>query len=228
MIFVKSALSILAATSTVSALSLHPIQSQRHSAHVGGRSFTALHLEDRYEKFSREREESQLNELTSKRDLLKKKSLANVKPDDDKPRASDIERMSEEEFAEYMKSLGGEDVLDNANKIIDGDWGGATFKTKRVTPTAAPDSAGGAAEEEEELFQFNDYTQDGFFDENELHIPNRIGFTTEEWGDSKKGFVNGKLKKADRKMGKFNKTDLKVSTFSCLITLSYLMALVLL
>jgi len=57
---------------------------------------------------------------------------------------------------------------------------------------------------------FVDWAAD-YDDENEFHIPNRIGFTTIDWANVKKGFVNGKLKKKDRKMGKFNQSDLKVS-----------------
>ena len=63
---------------------------------------------------------------------------------------------------------------------------------------------------EEESALFVDWTAD-FDDENEFHVPNRMGFTTVDWGNAKKGFVNGKLKKKDRKMGKFNQSDLKVS-----------------
>ena len=56
---------------------------------------------------------------------------------------------------------------------------------------------------------FVDWTAD-YDDENEFHIPNRIGFTTIDWANAKKGFVNGKLKKKDRKLGKYNQSDLKV------------------
>jgi hypothetical protein len=56
---------------------------------------------------------------------------------------------------------------------------------------------------------FVDWTAD-YEDENEFHIPNRIGFTTIDWADAKKGYVNGKLKKKDRKLGKYNQSDLKV------------------
>ncbi len=56
---------------------------------------------------------------------------------------------------------------------------------------------------------FVDWTAD-YEDENEFHIPNRIGFTTIDWADAKRGFVNGKLKKKDRKLGKYNQSDLKV------------------
>lgn len=48
-------------------------------------------------------------------------------------------------------------------------------------------------------------------DENELHIPNRMGFTTVAWGDVDAGFKEGKkLKKKEIKMGKFLAGDLQV------------------
>ena len=68
-----------------------------------------------------------------------------------------------------------------------------------------------AVDEEEEANRsmFVDWTED-YEDENEFHIPNRIGFSTLDWGNGKAGFVAGKLKKKDRKAGKFNKADLMV------------------
>lgn len=55
---------------------------------------------------------------------------------------------------------------------------------------------------------FVDWTED-YDDENEFHVPNRIGFSTEDWGVEKAGFASGKLKKKDRKAGRFNKADLR-------------------
>lgn len=47
-------------------------------------------------------------------------------------------------------------------------------------------------------------------DENELHIPNRIGFGTMSWGDASRGFVSKKkLKKKDAAAGKFVTSDLR-------------------
>ena len=59
-----------------------------------------------------------------------------------------------------------------------------------------------------------DYLAD-YEDENELHIPNRIGFSTLSWGDESKGFVpksNKKLKKKQIAQGKFVPGDLQVSS----------------
>lgn len=50
---------------------------------------------------------------------------------------------------------------------------------------------------------FFDYAVD-HDDENDFHIPNRIGVTTRCWGDEKAGFATGKkLKKKQRREGKF-------------------------
>ena len=71
------------------------------------------------------------------------------------------------------------------------------------------DSSSSSDKDEDTTPLFVDWTAD-YDDENEFHIPNRIGFTTIDWANAKKGFVNGKLKKKDRKLGKYNQSDLKV------------------
>jgi len=56
-----------------------------------------------------------------------------------------------------------------------------------------------------------DYTLD-YPDENELHIPNRIGFSTSSWGEESLGFVpEGRIKKQDAKRGKFVPGDAQVA-----------------
>jgi hypothetical protein len=50
-----------------------------------------------------------------------------------------------------------------------------------------------------------------FDDENDFHVPNRIGFSTRDWGDVDAGFKAGKkLKKKEIKRGKFLAGDLQV------------------
>jgi len=54
-----------------------------------------------------------------------------------------------------------------------------------------------------------DYQAD-YDDENEFHVPNRIGFDTRAWGDVDTGFKAGKkLKKKEIRQGKFLVSDLK-------------------
>ena len=66
-----------------------------------------------------------------------------------------------------------------------------------------------AADTDEVIFM--DYQAD-YDDENELHIPNRMGFGTAGWGDVKSGFKEGKkLKKKEIKAGRYLAGDLQVS-----------------
>lgn len=56
-----------------------------------------------------------------------------------------------------------------------------------------------------------DYKAD-YEDENDFHIPNRIGISTAHWGDGKAGFVaSGKLTKKMIKEGKFVPGDLQLA-----------------
>jgi hypothetical protein len=173
------------------------------------RSNTALRLGDRDDMsdYGKERTTSELDSLISKRDAIKKNIIANTKPDDDTP---PIEEMSDDDIAKMLSDETDIDDLFSRDYV-------PTFSTKRGPSRAGlsgGDSGGvldGEEKEDEERALFVDWTED-YDDENEFHIPNRIGFTTSEWGDKKKGFVAGKLKKNERKAGRFNKTDLQVST----------------
>lgn len=52
----------------------------------------------------------------------------------------------------------------------------------------------------------------GYDDENDFHIPNRLGISTRCWGDEKEGFVpSGKLKKKQLREGKFVPGDLQLA-----------------
>lgn len=174
------------------------------------RSNTALRLGDRDDMsdYGKERTNSELDSLISKRDAIKKSIIANTKPDDDTP---PIEEMSDDDIAKMLSDETDIDDLFSRDYV-------PTFSTKRG-PSRAGLSGGDSGgvldgeeeKDDEERALFVDWTED-YDDENEFHIPNRIGFTTSEWGDKKKGFVAGKLKKNERKAGKFNKTDLQVST----------------
>jgi len=67
-------------------------------------------------------------------------------------------------------------------------------------------SVTGKNNKEEEVI---DYQAD-YEDENEFHVPNRIGFDTAAWGDMDAGFKAGKkLKKKEIRRGKFLVSDLK-------------------
>ncbi len=88
------------------------------------------------------------------------------------------------------------------------------FKSARPlkTPKEVEDKdRGGGSENDGDYYV--DY-QAEYDDENDLHIPNRIGFTTKPWGDPDAGFRSGKkLKKKAIKAGKFLAGDLQVCLF---------------
>ena len=168
--------------------------------------------------YGKQKNESELDTLRSKREQLKKAKLANIKPNDDEPKVKD---MTDDEIAAmFANKSSGEDGSEEGGMDVDALFARdyvPDFKIKRQSSSRGLSSgdSGGVlddpnAEDENDVGLFIDWTED-YNDENELHIPNRIGFTTVDWGNGKKGFVSGKLKKKDRKMGKFNKTDLRVS-----------------
>lgn len=167
-----------------------------------------------------EKKSSELNSLISKRDQIRMAKVANTKPDDDAPA---IKEMTDEEikamFAKKKEAAdgggGGEggDVDVDMDDLFSRNYK-PEFRTRRSGGSAAPaaPTEGADGEEGEELIEeravFTDWLAD-YDDENEFHVPNRIGVSTEDWGSAKAGFVGGKLKKKDRRAGKFNKADLK-------------------
>lgn len=167
--------------------------------------------------YGKQKNESELDTLRSKREQLKKAKLANIKPNDDEPKVKD---MTDSEIAAMFanKNTGEDGSEEGGGMDVDALFAKdyvPDFKIKRQSSSRGLSSgdSGGVlddpnAEDENDVGLFIDWTED-YNDENELHIPNRLGFTTVDWGNGKKGFVSGKLKKKDRKMGKFNKTDLK-------------------
>jgi aryl-alcohol dehydrogenase-like predicted oxidoreductase len=110
-----------------------------------------------------------------------------------------------------------EDVLEEIVEKVDPDAMDLDkmpeFQTKRVKRERKKDK-----EEEEDTSraasqpaEVVDYTAD-YDDENDFHIPNRIGISTRCWGEAKEGFVSGgKLKKADLRAGKFVPGDLQMA-----------------
>eukprot|EP00984_Skeletonema_dohrnii_P002686 scaffold930_cov126-Skeletonema_dohrnii-CCMP3373.AAC.2 len=199
---------VLSTSTVVVGLSLHR-PSISHTNSLTSpilRSNTALRLGDRDDisDYGKQRTNSELDSLISKRDAIKKNIVANTKPDDDTP---PIDEMSDDDIAKMLSDEADVDKLFSRDYV-------PTFETKRGpsrTGLSSGESGGvldGEEEDDPERALFVDWTED-YDDENEFHIPNRIGFTTAEWGDKKKGFVAGKLKKNERKAGKFNKSDLK-------------------
>jgi aryl-alcohol dehydrogenase-like predicted oxidoreductase len=86
------------------------------------------------------------------------------------------------------------------------------FQTPRVarTPKKKDEGKNPRASSSNEP-TYLDYYAD-YEDENEFHIPNRMGISTRCWGDEKEGFVSsGKLKKQQLREGKFVPGDLQVA-----------------
>ena len=85
------------------------------------------------------------------------------------------------------------------------------FKTSRpVRKKKSSSEEKNKKKDEEEKDKGLDFLLD-YADENEFHVPNRIGVTTAAWGDPTLGFVaGGKLTKKMRREGKFVPGDLQV------------------
>ena len=223
---------------------------------------TALNLGpmDDLSEYGKNKQRSELDNLTSKREAIKRARLANIKPNDDEPRLplttangdddNNDDDISQDELQQLLQRLQKEKKEDPEEDDL---FAMPEFKTKRIANNnqqrglssgnygADTTSSNGSSnknnnvggpkktssndendangnnnattedEEEEDNDIFIDWTTD-YNDENELHIPNRIGITTRNWGNVKLGYVDGKkkLKKKDRAVGRYNKNDLKV------------------
>ena len=137
-------------------------------------------------------DDDELSKLIGKRDKIKRKKKE--------------ELPSEESVLEDL-GLGDESAIDWDNM--------PEFQTKR--PVRKPKKTDEEKKEEEaarrapEEVEVTDYLSD-YEDENEFHIPNRIGISTRCWGDVKEGFVpSGKLKKQQLREGKFVPGDLQLA-----------------
>jgi len=147
-------------------------------------SSSSLYMSDAFD-------DDELSKLIGKRDQIKRKKKA------PEPEITD---------EDILSSATAGDAL-NFDKMPE-------FKTKRAArvPKKSDDDKkkkkGGKEDEEDKFVDFlSEYD-----DENDFHIPNRIGFTTAAWGDSKAGFVEGgKLTKKMKREGKFLPGDLQIA-----------------
>lgn len=252
---VTSGITISISTTTTSALSLHlhhPVriaaQTTQQQSRCSTTTTTILHLtpRDDLSDYGRNKQDSELDSLVSKRDQIRAAKLANIKPNDDEPK---LEEMSDAEVQAMFAAKNSSNKKKKGSPEGEGEESGDVaaeaaastldiddlfsndyvpeFKTKRSGGGSRGLSGGDAGgilgelsnldggedgdENAVDRGMFVDWTED-YNDENEFHIPNRIGVSTADWGVGKAGFVGGKLKKKERRGGKFNKTDLKVST----------------
>ena len=201
----------------------------RHGGGGGGGSRLHLGPVDDLSEYGRGKQTSELDTLVNKRDAIRKAKLANAKPDDDVPRLDD---MSDEEIRLMLvtkeeEARGKEDDDDalfampdfktrrsasNADRrgLSSGSYGGDVVGPGDAAVPSSSGEEGDDGESSSSAGMFVDWTAD-YDDENEFHVPNRIGFTTCDWGNVRGGYVDGKLKKKDRAAGRYNKSDLKVS-----------------
>jgi hypothetical protein len=136
-------------------------------------------------------DDDELSKLIGKRDAIKRKKK--IIPEED------VERMLENEPP-------------SANDQIDFD-SVPTFKTSRPTRQAKPKEESKKKKDSSSSDNTNnlDYLAE-YEDENDLHIPNRIGVSTRVWGDASYGFVaGGKLTKKQRRQGKFVPGDVQLA-----------------
>jgi aryl-alcohol dehydrogenase-like predicted oxidoreductase len=89
------------------------------------------------------------------------------------------------------------------------------FKTKRSNrppkKKEEDEDKGKSASSYNDEPSYIDFLAD-YDDENDFHIPNRLGISTRCWGDEKEGFVSsGKLKKKELREGKFVPGDLQMA-----------------
>lgn len=139
-----------------------------------------------------------LSKLIGKRDVIRA-TKQDAPPPTEKPPVPD------EEISEPKDLDVGDLDLENLPE----------FKTKRPmrTPKKSKDDEKKKDDDvdEDDTVNYMDYMAD-YDDENDFHIPNRIGFGTAAWGNEKKGFKAGKkLKKKDIKAGRYLAGDLQVT-----------------
>ena len=196
---------------------------------------------DDLSEYGKNKQISELDTLSSKREAIKRAKLANIKPNDDEPRLLPLtpnnnddndDNISHEELQQLLLQLQKEKESEdddnlfampefktkrivNQRGLSSGNYGGDTTSSSNSNTKALSNNENDTKNEDEDDEDGNnnlfiDWTTD-YNDENEFHIPNRIGITTQHWGDVKLGYVDGKkLKKKDRALGKYNKNDLKV------------------
>ena len=85
------------------------------------------------------------------------------------------------------------------------------FKTERPVRNKEPQVEEQPKPGKDENLPIVDFKAD-YEDENDFHIPNRMGFSTVAWGDTRQGFVaSGKLTKRMIKAGKYVPGDLQLA-----------------
>lgn len=138
-----------------------------------------------------------LSALIGKRDRIYKST-----PKADKPKPPSTDEEIDAKLDEIEAKVADFDYMDDLPE----------FTSKR--PVRTPKKVEKKEEKEDSApddeISFFDYQAD-YDDENDFHIPNRMGFGTSAWGEVKMGFKEGKkLKKKEMKAGRYLAGDLQV------------------
>jgi hypothetical protein len=175
--------------------------------------------------FSDDDENNELAKLIEKRIQIKRKKKEElIKMEDDIYQQTMIQLGMGDDNAtantNFSKSPGNGDDNDDNDVVSVIDWDKMpTFQTQR------PVRQSKMTDDQQENDSSSSFRSDGttreptyvdsmadYDDENEFHIPNRLGFTALSWGDESKGFVaRGKLKKHQLREGKFVPGDLQLA-----------------
>jgi aryl-alcohol dehydrogenase-like predicted oxidoreductase len=132
-------------------------------------------------------DDDELSKLIGKRNQIKRKKKEEISKEDD-----------------FLESI----EVDTSSMDMDKMPEFQTKRVKREPKKAVEDEENAPASKE---LSYVDYFAD-YEDENEFHIPNRMGISTKNWGDVSAGFVpSGKLKKQELREGKFVPGDLQVA-----------------
>ena len=138
-----------------------------------------------------------LSALIGKRDKIYKST-----PKADKPKPPSTDEEIDAKLDEIEAKVADFDYMDDLPE----------FTSKR--PVRTPKKVEKKEEKDDSApddeISFFDYQAD-YDDENDFHIPNRMGFGTGAWGEVKMGFKEGKkLKKKEMKAGRYLAGDLQV------------------
>jgi hypothetical protein len=185
----SSVILLLSLSAAATAFSARPSSPGRHV--LSQTRTSASHL---YSSIDPNAEDDELSRLIGKRSEIKRKKRAQEDPEERDTLEFDI---AEDEIT--WDSL-------------------PEFKTARPTRKKKPSSSEQKKQKQQEEKDAGlDFLVD-YDDENELHIPNRIGVTTIAWGDPSRNFVpKGKLTKKLRRQGKFVPGDLQVCCIMCCV-----------
>lgn len=198
-------------STTTSSSSLSKTPRSGHSSHYDVTSY-------RSQLFSSSFDDDELSKLISKRNQIKRKKKEESNEDDmydttlskavgdsvsgDGDGDSDG-RVSTENPADLLSSIDIETytpILETKRPVR---------QPKKTDDDDKDDKTRGGSGRNEPAFV--DFTAE-YDDENDFHIPNRIGISTRCWGDENEGFVaSGKLKKQQIREGKFVPGDIQLA-----------------